>query len=325
MPQRISAIITTYNYGRFIAGAIESVLGQTHPPDEVIVVDDGSTDDTGATVAGYAAQGVRYLWQANCGISAARNSGIRASQGDLLAFLDADDRWLPDQLARQLDHLARFPTVGLITGSEWQVYEGGQPAFYVRRKPVGATSYYPQILIENSIGNASLLLIRRACFDRVGLFNRKVGLGQDWDMWIRIAHAFPVGVVAGPLIHFTRHADSISAGKTWQRYASNRVFHHRYIRRVPARGLRLHLLCAAQSMNCYYTAAALVNDPAQRRLATALAATALLLNPTYEGRQKVGVLIRAALGQRTFDRLRAVLRRGHTMPSNGSPARNAHV
>ncbi len=310
MPQRISVIITTYNYGRFIAGAIESVLGQTHPPDEVIVVDDGSTDDTGATVAGYAERGVRYLWQANRGISAARNTGIRAGQGDLLAFLDSDDRWLPDKLARQLDHLARFPTVGLITGSEWQVYEGGRRAYYVRREPVGATSYYPQILIENSIGNASLLLIRRACFDRVGLFNEKVGLGQDWDMWIRIAHVFPIGVVAGPLIQFTRHADSITAGKVWQRYASNRVFHHRYIRRVPSRRLRLRLLCSAQSMNCYYTAATLVDDPAQRRMATALAAAALLLDPTYESRQKLGLLIRAAGGQRTFDRVRAMLRQG---------------
>ncbi|MDQ2807350.1 MAG: glycosyltransferase family 2 protein [Chloroflexota bacterium] len=310
MPQRVSVVITTYNYGRFIAGAIESVLAQTHPPDEVIVVDDGSTDDTRARVAAYAAQGVRYLWQANRGISAARNTGIRAGQGDLLAFLDSDDRWLPDKLARQLDHLARFPSVGLITGSEWQVYESGQRAYYVRRKPVGAVMYYPQILIENSIGNASLLLIRRACFDRVGLFNEKVGLGQDWDMWIRITRAFPIGVVAGPLIHFTRHADSISAGKVWQRYASNRVFHHRYIRRVPSRRLRLRLLCAAQSMNCYYTAATLVSDPAQRRVATALAAAALLLDPLYMNRQKLGVLIRAACGQRAFDRLRAGLRRG---------------
>ncbi len=309
MPLSISVIITTYNYGQFIAGALDSVLGQSRPPTEVIVVDDGSTDDTAAIVAGYADRGVRYLWQANRGISAARNAGINAGSSDLLAFLDADDRWLPDKLARQLDHLAHFPTVGLVTGSEWQIYTSDHPAFYLRRKPGGAVMRYPQILVENLIGNASLVLIRRACFDRVGLFNERVGMGQDWDMWIRIAQVFPIGVVDGPLIQFTRHGGSITAGKVWQRYTSNRVFHHRYIRRVPSRLLRLRLLCAAQSMNCYYTAAVLVNDPSRRRTALGLALAAALLDPTYESRQKLGVLIRAAFGHNAFDRVRAVLRR----------------
>ena len=122
IPARVSVVITTYNYERFVAAAIESVLRQTVRPDEIVVVDDGSTDATAAVVARYAARGVRYIRQANAGPGAARNRGIRETRGDLIAFLDADDRWLPDKLARQLAHLRRYPAAGLVTGGEWQVF-----------------------------------------------------------------------------------------------------------------------------------------------------------------------------------------------------------
>src|SRR6476661_6221086 len=149
---RVSVVITTYNYERFIAAAIESVLGQTVRPDEIVVVDDGSTDGTAAVVARYAAQGVRYIRQANAGAGAARNRGIRETRGDLLAFLDADDRWRPDKLARQLAHLRRYPAAGLVTGGEWQVFGAGRPPVRVRRPPARAARLYPRILIENLIG-----------------------------------------------------------------------------------------------------------------------------------------------------------------------------
>src|SRR5689334_1491177 len=97
MHPHVSAIITTYNYAQFIRGAIESVLQQTVCPAEIVVVDDGSTDNTAAIVARYAAAGVRYVYQENGGASAARNRGLRETQGELVAFLDGDDRWLPDK------------------------------------------------------------------------------------------------------------------------------------------------------------------------------------------------------------------------------------
>lgn len=118
----ISAIITGYNYARFLPAAIESVLAQTRVPEEIIVVDDGSTDNTAEVVGRYADRGVRYIFRQNGGVSAARNTGIRASKGDLIAFLDGDDRWLPEKTALQLAHFERYPSAGIVTGGECQVY-----------------------------------------------------------------------------------------------------------------------------------------------------------------------------------------------------------
>ncbi len=326
MPPTVSAIITTYNYAPFIAGAIESVLQQTHRPDEIIVVDDGSTDDTAAIVAAYAEVGVRYIYQANQGAGAARNSGLRAGQGEFVAFLDADDRWLPDKLARQLDHFAQHPTVGLVTGGEWQVYASGQAPVRLDRAPVGAANIYPRILVENSIGNPSLTLIRRACFEQVGTFDEGLRLGQDWEMWIRLARAFPIGVVDAPLITFTQHNGSLTAGQVAARARSNQLIHRRYIPQVPGRWTRLGLWRAARAMSCYYTAASVVDDPAQRRTAVRMALAAALLDPGYETRLKAGVLFRAAFGRGVFDRVkRLVPGRATPVPalSEGDPRSSA--
>lgn len=300
----VSAIITGYNYANFLPDAIESVLGQTRIPDEIIVVDDGSTDHTAEVVARYVDRGVRYVYRENGGAGAARNTGIRESKGDWIAFLDGDDRWLPDKLAVQLAHAERNPTVGLVTGSERQVFASGGEPYDVRRKPVGAADFYPRILIENTIGNPSLTLVRRECFERVGLFDETMPLGQDWEMWIRIARAFPVGVVDAVLILFTRHDTSLTAGKLSGRYESNRKLQRRYIRLVRSPLLRMRLLMSAQSMNLYYTAAALADNPGERGPAFRTALGAALLDPFYESRNKAGLLIRTAFGRSVFSVLK---------------------
>lgn len=307
--QTVSALITTYNYGQYLAGAIESVLGQTLRPDEIIVVDDGSTDDTAAIVARYADRSVRYIYKENGGIASARNVGIRESTGALIAFLDADDRWLREKTALQVEHFRRHPQVGLVTGSEWQVWEDkGTKPWLLKRKAVGAAYIYPQILVENLVGTSSLTMIRRECFKKVGPLDERVGLGQDWDMWIRIAKSFPVGVIERPLIHYAHHKGSMSDISVWKRYKSNRVFHHRYIREVQPPSTRLRVLLSAQSMNLYYTGASLADDPRKRGLTVVLALLALLFNPLYKTSLKLGLLLKAAFGQTPLSHMRLVRR-----------------
>lgn len=289
----VTVIITTYNYARFLSKGIESVLAQTLQPDEIIVVDDGSTDNTREIVAEYESRGVRYMYQENSGISSARNAGIRASKGSLLTFLDSDDRWVPEKLALQAGHMQNHPEVGLVTASEWQVSEHGEDPWLLKRKPVASRVMLDTALVENFIGNASLTMLRREVFDKVGLFDERVGLGQDWDMWMRVAQEYPLAVLDEPLIYYTRHEGSISAGKLWQRYRSNRVFHRRYIRQLSSPGHRLRVLLPAQSMNLYYTAVGLIDDQGKRGQGTVIASLALLMDPFYKSKLKLGLLLRA--------------------------------
>jgi hypothetical protein len=186
------------------------------------------------------------------------------------------------------------------------MHESGEAPYYVRRKPMGSASFYPEILVENSIGNPSLAMVRRECFDRVGMFDETMPLGQDWDMWIRIARNFAVGVVDGVLIDFTRHPGSLTAGGVQARYASNRQIQRRYIRQLRPAWLRLRLLLSAQSMNLYYTAAALADVPGERLKALSSALGSALLDPTYDTRNKAGLLVRTAFGRSAFTRLKAL-------------------
>src|SRR5438445_9254645 len=109
----VSVVIATYNYGRFVTQAVESVLAQTYVNIEIIVVDDGSDDDTREQLAPYGDR-IRYIYQENQSVAAARNTGIRAATGDLIAFLDADDVWHPHKLELQMHYLADHPAVALV-------------------------------------------------------------------------------------------------------------------------------------------------------------------------------------------------------------------
>ena len=199
---------------------------------------------------------------------------------------------------------------GLVTGSELQLFESGEPPFELHRPQMGAENVYPGILIENTVGNPSLTMIKRECFSQVGGFDETLRLGQDWDMWIRIARVFPVGCVDRPLIRFVRHATSLTAGQVWSRYSSNRAIQRRYISRLPNARERRRLLFAAQSMNLYYTAAALSDMGQSRRASMGLAVAATLLDPTYESRHKAGLILRTMLGRNGFRQLSRLLGRG---------------
>ena len=183
---RVSVIIPTYNRSKLLRVAIESVLAQTYPNIEIIVVDDGSTDDTAEVVAQYVGR-VTYLRQANQDVAAARNTGIRAASGEYLTFLDDDDLIMPTKIERQVQVLASRPKVGLVHCRFYYADKDGNYLYKAGLLPEGKV--LPRLVCSNFVW-VGAPLIRRRCFDQVGLFDEEIpSVTADWDMWLRIAQA----------------------------------------------------------------------------------------------------------------------------------------
>lgn len=192
---RVSVVIPTYNSGPLVVEAVESVLAQTVPPHEVVVVDDGSTDDTPDRLARFGAR-IRYVRQANARVAAARNTGLRVSSGDAVAFLDADDAWHPEKLARQTAALAADPGLGLLATDVFP-WPGPHAALPPGRAAVSRFDTAGMLPV-NPITTSSVL-VRRAVLDRVGEFDRELFGPEDYDLWLRCSRAAGVGVLRQPL------------------------------------------------------------------------------------------------------------------------------
>lgn len=185
---KISVIIPCYNHAGYLGETIESVLAQTHPAEEIIVVDDGSKD-TSAEVAGRYAQAhprVRLLRQENAGRSAAANHGLRESTGEYLVFLDADDRLLPHALAAGLEQLDASPGAGLAAGQCIHIDSNGVP-MVTERQPVITEAYYERLLTANFIWNPGNVLFRRSAVEAAGGFNTEIKHAEDYDIYLKIA------------------------------------------------------------------------------------------------------------------------------------------
>ncbi|MDZ7288429.1 MAG: glycosyltransferase [candidate division KSB1 bacterium] len=204
----ISVIIPTFNRATFLREAIDSVLAQTEQDFELIVVDDGSTDQTRELIAEYGGR-VRYLYQSNRGVSAARNLGIRHATGKLIAFLDSDDLWLPKKLARQVKWLAAHPSTMLCHTDEIWIRRGVR----VNQKKIHAKSggwIYPMCLPRCIISPSSVVM-RRELFDVVGVFDEQLPVCEDYDLWLRVTPRLEVGFIPEPLIiKRGGHSDQLS-------------------------------------------------------------------------------------------------------------------
>jgi glycosyltransferase involved in cell wall biosynthesis len=204
----VSVVIPNYNCGRFLAETLESVFAQTYPAVEVIVVDDGSTDDSAAVLDTYADR-VKIVRQSNQGVSAARNAGIRASHGALIALLDADDLWHPEKLAKQVALFAT-PSVGLVYCAVEYIDEQGRTLgtnFTGRR---GRVLRHIALLQGTVVlAGGSTALIRRECFDKAGYFDCEMTTAADWDMFRRIACHYEIDVVSEPLMKYRLRRQSM--------------------------------------------------------------------------------------------------------------------
>lgn len=201
----ISVIIPVYNGERFLAEAIRSVLDQTRPPDEIIVVDDGSTDGTARIVADLAATAVvpiRYVYQNNRGPAAARNHGLRLSNGDIIAFQDADDIWTNDKLEKQVNILQRSPKKQIVMGKTQYVQLSPEGNLIACSGPYAEPGYV--IMLQAAI-------FRRTVFESVGLFDESLRFCEDTDWYFR-ALENDVGISIHPdlVVLYRRHESNVT-------------------------------------------------------------------------------------------------------------------
>lgn len=207
----VSIVVPTYNYGHFVCETIESALAQTYSPVEIIVVDDGSTDDTRTRLAVYGYR-VHYIHQQNRGLSAARNTGIAAAQGEFIALLDSDDLWLPDKLARQVASCVREPDAGVVATERFAIDETGKRLDYVseRCSRDGFRELTMRDLLEFPAFSPSSVLARKDALLAVGGFDEGLTAVEDMEMWVRIAARFRVLRLHATLTAQRFHSKSMS-------------------------------------------------------------------------------------------------------------------
>lgn len=203
----VSVIIPAFNAEKFLRETLESALGQTVPPLEVIVVDDGSTDGTVALVERFRGA-VRLLRQANGGVARARNAGAAQAKGEWLAFLDADDVWLPGKLERQmasadaaLIHTDRY-NIGVLDGL---------PAVHGDLQPLVDGDVFSALLIGGNVITTSSVALRTEVFRDLGGFDEDPRLlAEDWDLWLRVAERHAIRACREPLVRYRLHAAGLS-------------------------------------------------------------------------------------------------------------------
>lgn len=206
MTPKVSVIIPNYNYGRFLSDAVVSALGQSVRPHEIIVVDDGSTDDSLEMLSRFG-DDVTVIRQKNGGVGAARNAGVRASSGDFIAFLDADDYWLGEKLSKQLAMFESDPDLGLVTTGMREVSLGGEQIALHLRGMSGWCSEDLLLFRPVVSGPGSTSLVRRELFESVGGFDERKELhpSEDWEFSFRIAQVSKIGFIEEVLAVYRNH------------------------------------------------------------------------------------------------------------------------
>jgi glycosyltransferase involved in cell wall biosynthesis len=212
----ISVIIPTYNRAWCLARAVESVLNQNFSDYELIVVDDGSNDETDLVLAPYG-DALRVIRQPNRGVSAARNAGIKAARGRWIALLDSDDHWLPDKLKAQIDWLTAHPDYRICQTEEIWIRDGRRVNPKKRHRKHGGDIF--ERCLPLCLVSPSAVMIDRRLLDEVGGFDEDLPACEDYDLWLRIACSHPIGLVDAPLIIKTGgHADQLSRAPELDKY-----------------------------------------------------------------------------------------------------------
>lgn len=221
----VSVVIPAYNYAHFLPTAVKSLLSQTHRSLEVIIVDDGSKDSTREVAAQFTDSRVRYVWQENAGLSAARNTGIREARHSFVGLLDADDQWEPDFLARVMMQFAELPaeygavaTAASRMSAEGEKQTGGGFSF----GRTGELTVRDFCLRNRPL--SSNIVLRRAVFEKCGTFDTSLRSSEDRDMWIRLTAAgWRFQFLDEPLACIRRHGANMSRNAPRMKLNSRRV------------------------------------------------------------------------------------------------------
>lgn len=212
MPE-VSVVIPTYNSAQFLGEALQSVSDQTFKDYEIIVVDDGSTDHTKQIIDKYNGK-IRYIFQENGGPAKARNSGIKASSGKYIAFLDADDVWEPTKLEKQVRMFHRCPEVAMIFTenscySENGVYQNSMG----KRERLMKGDVAKNIFLRSGVVTPTVI-VKKEIFNKIGVFEEELCMGEDDNMWVRIATDFKVSLIDEPLVKVRAHPRRVTGDKT---------------------------------------------------------------------------------------------------------------
>ncbi len=212
----VSVVIPTFNRGWCIRRSIDSVLSQTYTHFELIVVDDGSTDDTSEILASYG-HAVKPIPMKNAGVSAARNRGIRESSGSLIAFLDSDDYWMPQKLSVQVEFLGNHPDV-LICQTE-EIWIKNNRRMNPKKRHQKPSGWMFSQSLHLCLISPSAVMLRKTLLDDVGMFDESLPACEDYDLWLRVTCRYPVPLIQTPLIVKTGgHGDQLSAAHSLDKY-----------------------------------------------------------------------------------------------------------
>jgi len=203
-----------YNGERFITQAIESIVAQCFTDWELVIVNDGSTDASEKRIDAFRTlPNIRYEYQKNKGIAAALNRCIVLSSGEFIALLDQDDVHLPQKLDLQVSFMRDHPDVALAHGNIKLIDEEGNELTPTVPYVTDASGYcFGTLFMGNRIA-APTVMLRRSCLDISGLFDESISYGVDYDLWLRVAHNFPIGYINQTLAQYRKHASNMSASR----------------------------------------------------------------------------------------------------------------
>lgn len=211
--EKISVIIPTYNRADVLERAVQSVLRQTYTNLEIIIVDDGSTDDTEQLIVQMKDERIRYIKQgANSGVAMARNTGVMHATAELIAFQDSDDYWYANKLEKQMEYWKMHPEWGMVYSAYRMCRANGQKLKVPAEGLWGALegNIFSTILVNNTVG-APTMLLRKECFQKIGGFDTELECIEDWDFTLRFAEQYTIGYVQEMLVDAHQSLGGVSS------------------------------------------------------------------------------------------------------------------